>query len=60
MTQTLKVSDNYDQRNWLHRATIIFIYIHPKIGAKNAAETAAFTGMKENTLLTRKKLLMGG
>jgi hypothetical protein len=51
MARALRVTDSYDRRNWLQRATIIFIYLHPKIGAKNAADTAAFTGMKESTLL---------
>jgi hypothetical protein len=43
MAWALRVTDSYDRRNWLQRATIIFIYLHPKIEAKNAADTAAFT-----------------
>ena len=62
MTQALRVTDKYDRRNWLQRATIIFIFLHPKIGAKNAADTAAFMGVKENTLLGwlyQKKFIIG-
>jgi hypothetical protein len=63
VTQALRVSDKCDQRNWLQRAAIVFIFLHLKIGAKNAADTAAFTGVKENTLLGwlyQKKKLMSG
>jgi hypothetical protein len=28
-----------------------FFFLHPKIGAKNSAETSAFTSANENTLL---------
>jgi len=62
MSQLLRVSDKYDRRNWLQRATIVFIFLHPKIGAKNSADTAAFTGVKENTLLGwlyQKKFING-
>lgn len=62
MTQALRVTAKYDQRNCLQRATLVFIFLHPKIGAKKAADTAAFTGMKENTLLGwlyRKKIITG-
>jgi len=43
MSQSLRVSDKYDRRNWLQRATIVFIFLHPKIGAKNSADTVFMT-----------------
>ncbi len=52
MTRSIRVTDHYDRRNWLQRAKIVFIFLHPNIGAKHSADTAAFTGVKENTLLT--------
>jgi len=51
MTRTRRLTDFYDRRSWLQRATIIFLFLHPKIGAENSADTSAFTGVKENTLL---------
>jgi hypothetical protein len=62
MARSRSVTDTYDRRNWLQRAAIIFIYLHPKIGAKNTADTAAFTGVKESTLLGwmyQKRFIMG-
>jgi hypothetical protein len=52
MTRSVRVTDHYDRRNWLQRGKIVFIYLHPNIRAKHSADTAAFTGVKENTLLT--------
>jgi hypothetical protein len=51
MTRSRRVTDFYDQRSWLQRATIIFLFLHPKIGAETSADASAFTGVKENTLL---------
>lgn len=62
MTRSIRVTDHYDRRNWLQRAKIVFIFLHPNIGAKHSADTAAFTGVKENTLLTwlyQKKMIQG-
>ncbi len=62
MTRSVRVTDHYDQRNWLQRAKIVYIYLQPNIGANHSADTAAFTGIKENTLLTwlyQKKTIQG-
>ena len=52
ITHSVRVTDHYDWRNWLQRGKIVFIYLHPNIRAKHSADMAAFTGVKENTLLT--------
>ena len=46
------LTSKYDRRNWLQRAKIIFIHLHPKMGGGVSADTAAITGVKENTLLS--------
>lgn len=51
VSKSRRLTDSYDNRNWLQRAKIVFLFLHPKIGAKNSADTAAFTGVNENTLL---------
>ncbi len=57
-----RISDSYDRRNWLQRAAVVFLFLHPQIGAKSSADTASFTGVNENTLLSwiyQKQLIAG-
>ena len=52
----------YDKRSWLQRATLIFLYLHPKIGKKNANYISNLLGVNEHTLLgwmTQKKFISG-
>lgn len=60
LTNSRNVTTSYETRNWLQRATIIFLYLHPKIGAKKLADVAAITGVNEHTLsgwVSQKKLI---
>jgi hypothetical protein len=36
VTAVRTLTSKYDKRSWLQRATLIFLYLHPKIGNKNA------------------------
>jgi len=38
-------------RTWFQRSFIIFMFLHPCMGAKDVAYTCKVTGVKENTLL---------
>jgi len=56
------VTYKYDKRSWLQRATLIFLYLHPKIGKKNANYMSNLLGVNEHTLLGwmhQKKFISG-
>jgi len=60
MTKDRVLTSSYERRNWLQRAKVIFIHLHPKIGGKVPADTAALTGVNEHTLLgwlVQKKMI---
>jgi hypothetical protein len=37
----------YDNRTWMQRANIIFLFLHPQIGKRNTHTTAELTGVME-------------
>ncbi len=50
----------YNKRDWLMRANIIFLHLHPKIGNKDTRRTAELTGVQERTLagwLSQKQMI---
>jgi len=62
VTAVRTVTYKYDKRSWLQRATLIFLYLHPKFGKKNANYMSNILGVNEHTLLgwmTQKKFISG-
>jgi hypothetical protein len=62
VTAVQTVMYKYDKRSWLQRATLIFLYLHPKIGKKNANYMSNLLGVNEHTLLGwmhQKKFISG-
>ena len=52
MARTASLTSIYERRNWLQRAKIISIHLHPKMGGRISKDTSEITGVKENMLLT--------
>jgi hypothetical protein len=50
LASTRSLSCKKEQRSWLQRANIIFLFLHPRIGQKNLAITSALSGVDEHTL----------
>jgi len=50
--RTASLTSIYERRNWLQRAKIISIHLHPKMGGRISKDTSEITGVKENMLLT--------
>jgi len=50
--RTASLTSIYERPNWLQRAKITFIHLHPKMGGRISKDTSDITGVKENMLLT--------
>lgn len=51
MSKSRSLTPKYCHRTWTQRAYIIYMHLHPQIGAMDVGFTTQLTGVKANTLL---------
>jgi hypothetical protein len=51
MSKSRSLTPKYCYRTWTQRAYIIYMHLHPQIGAMDVGFTTQLTGVKANTLL---------